>query len=248
MGIAYGALKLLFDQGKQERWQGKLLTLGRQDIAFTFDRLNKAAREHGYALAPCGPPVPSRKPEEAAKGNLGDDWFFRALGFSGLHAMDMSGYENADIIHDLNADAPPGRCVNAYDAVLDGGTLEHVFHLPNALSSVCRMVKIGGRILHINPMSNCADHGFYSFSPTLLVDFYSANRFKIEKIAYIRFDRDPCADEWTYTDYKAGAVDYLGPGIYYLVACVRRVPGSTWNRIPQQGYYVSNAWRASGGV
>lgn len=62
-----------------------------------------------------------------------------------------------------------------------GHRLEHVFHLANALSSVVRMAKTGGRIIHISPMSNCADHGFYSFSPALFVDYYSINRLAIQK-------------------------------------------------------------------
>ncbi len=244
MGIAYGALKFLFDEGKKERWHGKLLTLGKQDIAVTIDNLNRAALENSYVLGNPGKPLHSEKEADAIRGYLRDEWFFKALGFSSVRSMDMSGYEYADIIHDLNNPEPPPHCNEAYDLVLDGGTLEHVFHIPNALACVARMVRSGGRIIHISPMSNFADHGFYSFSPTLFVDYYSTNRFTIEKIVYIRFERDPCADPWFYYDYTGNSMANLEAGVYFMLACVRKLPNSTWDRLPQQGYYVRNGWRA----
>lgn len=33
--------------------------------------------------------------------------FFKAFGFSEVHAMDISSYEGADIVFDLNSSAPP---------------------------------------------------------------------------------------------------------------------------------------------
>ena len=62
--------------------------------------------------------------------------------------------------------------------VFDIGTLEHIFDVPTALKNITKMLKPGGRVILILPASNAIDHGFYSFSPTLLYDFFSSNGFE----------------------------------------------------------------------
>jgi hypothetical protein len=242
MGIAQGALKFMFEEGKKERWKGSVLTLGKQDIAFTLDILNQESLKHSYVLNPLGKKAQAPSSLSTDKHNLSDAIFFSLLGFSHVESMDKSAYEGADIIHDLNISEPPQNSKDKYDLVLDGGTLEHVFHIPNALSCISSMVKTGGRIIHISPMSNCADHGFYSFSPTLFVDYYSLNKFSIENIVYISFQQDPCMDEWSYFSYDKSPITDLGPGVYFLMACVRKLPNSTSGSVPQQGHYVNKAW------
>ena len=69
---------------------------------------------------------------------------------------------------------------NITRGLLDSGTLEHVFHLPNALKSVVELAKVGGRVMLLSPSSNHFDHGFYMFSPTLFYDYFSANGLRIE--------------------------------------------------------------------
>jgi hypothetical protein len=66
-----------------------------------------------------------------------------------------------------------------YDLVIDAGTTEHCFNVGQAIVNASGAVKIGGRILHTNPVS-MGNHAFYNFCPTLMVDFYQANGFKVE--------------------------------------------------------------------
>ena len=106
--------------------------------------------------------------------------FFEMFGFSSVHAVDISEYEGADIILDLNADLPEGM-KEKFDYVIDGGTLEHVFDAPRAISNMSQMVKKNGIIIHMVPLGGYVDHGFYSFSPGFFMDFYSANSFEISK-------------------------------------------------------------------
>ncbi|WP_052808099.1 hypothetical protein [Methyloterricola oryzae] len=234
MGIAYGALKFFFEEGRRDPWRGKVLTLGKQNIAFGSEGLQQASIQYSYALR-------SFSVGDVAS-ELSDRAFFHALGFSHIDSMDFSNYEGANIRHDLNDSNPPIDCYDAYDLVLDGGTMEHVFHLPNALQCIGKMVRVGGRIIHISPMSNCVDHGFYCFSPTLFVDYYSANCFEIERIMYCRFDKDPSVDPWSCFDYDKSAMGILDAGVYFLMACVRKTPDSTVDHIPIQGYYRTEVW------
>lgn len=107
--------------------------------------------------------------------------FFETLGAETPHSMDASGYEGADIIHNLNEVVPPSL-VDRFDCLVDGGTLEHIFDFPKALNSCLRMVRPGGHLIICNVANNHMGHGFYQFSPEL---FYSA--FRPENGCRIRF-------------------------------------------------------------
>ena len=56
--------------------------------------------------------------------------------------MDVSDYENADIIFNLNDDLP-NNLYEKFDVVYDGGVIEHVFDVGKALRSMCQMVSGG---------------------------------------------------------------------------------------------------------
>lgn len=104
--------------------------------------------------------------------------FFEMLGFSEVHALDASDYEGADIIHDLNKECNE-KYRNQFDVILDGGTLEHVFDIANAMRSLHCMLKKGGIIINLSPLAGYIDHGFYSISPTFFLDWYGANGYLI---------------------------------------------------------------------
>ena len=99
--------------------------------------------------------------------------YFSRLDFSTLQALDISDFEGADHIFDLNEDELPERLVSQFDAVFNGGTLEHVFHVPNALTSITRMLRPGGVVVHVLPCNGWVNHGFYQISPTLMFDYYT---------------------------------------------------------------------------
>lgn len=93
--------------------------------------------------------------------------FFDALGTTSLTVIDNSRVEAPDaFVHDLNLPIPEtlhGR----FDAVLDVGTLEHVFNYPVALANAMRMVHPGGHLILATVANNYTGHGLYQFSPEL---------------------------------------------------------------------------------
>ena len=96
--------------------------------------------------------------------------FLRELGASELVAIDASDYEGADLIADLNE---PLGVEERFDAVIDAGTLEHIFNVPCALANIIRATKTGGRIFLAVPANNLCGHGFYQFSPELMFRVFS---------------------------------------------------------------------------
>ena len=96
---------------------------------------------------------------------------WRRLGFGEIESMDLSDYEGAGILHNLN-DPIPAALEGEFDFIFDGGTMEHVFNVPVALMNVFRMLKPGGRFVSANGMNGWVGHGFYQFNPDLAWTFW----------------------------------------------------------------------------
>jgi hypothetical protein len=206
------------------------------------------AIEFGVELSNPGNVTLSAKADFAAKEYISDDCLLRSLGFSETKVVDFSDYESADYIFDLNSGEVPEHLVEAFDVIIDGGTIEHVFHIPNALSNIYRMLRQGGRIIHISPSSNHTDHGFYMLSPTLFWDFYTANKFEVNTFQVFRYTPRHYMDPWIISDYQPGCLDRvsfggLDDGMYGIICIVTKTKDSTGNVIPQQGSYVYSIWR-----
>lgn len=108
--------------------------------------------------------------------------FARALGATSVLSMDASPYEGADLVHDLNRPIPP-EWAEGYDALIDGGTLEHVFNFPVAISNCMKLVKTGGHLMLFTPANNYFGHGFYQFSPELFYRVLAPeNGFVVERM------------------------------------------------------------------
>ena len=80
-----------------------------------------------------------------------------------------------------------------FDFIVDGGTLEHVFNYPIAVSNVKLMLRPGGLFVGINPANNDLGHGLYQFGPDLFWRVSSREGgFDIEKMQLVPVaDADP---------------------------------------------------------
>lgn len=93
------------------------------------------------------------------------------LGFGRVETMDFSDYEGAQHLADLSK--PIAETYhNRFDFVLDGGTLEHVFDIPQAFRNVFAMLKPGGIFVSINGFTGWPGHGFYQFQPDLVWSYW----------------------------------------------------------------------------
>ncbi len=179
MGLPVDSTKFLLEARRAGVRFDETLTLGRQYMMVSPERMAALLREHG--LWP--PPEGETKFLEALRGTK---WRFdilaRALGAKNSSALDASSYENAQIIHDLNQPVPP-ELEERYDVVIDGGTLEHVFNFPVAIANCMKMVKTGGHLILLTPANNCFGHGFYQFSPELFFRVLSReNGFEVVRM------------------------------------------------------------------
>src|SRR3982751_3737187 len=100
MGIAKGSAKLLLKESLRKPFQGRVLTLGRQDVHFSYDTLEKIAEEFGVRLRDPGPISLAHNPEFAKSECISDESFFKSLGFSECAALDKSDFEADRYIFD----------------------------------------------------------------------------------------------------------------------------------------------------
>lgn len=123
--------------------------------------------------------------KEIAEVTFEDEYsepLFEILGANKVDSIDFSAYEKATIIHDLN-NPITAELKNKYTAVVDGGTIEHVFNFPVAIKNCMNMLKVGGHYIGISPANNQMGHGFYQFSPELYFRVFSEeNGFKMKKM------------------------------------------------------------------
>ncbi|MEO8358552.1 MAG: hypothetical protein ABI672_00860 [Vicinamibacteria bacterium] len=232
-------------------FSGRCLTLGQADMYFDKPALDRMAHAAGVALGPA-PATLSHRADFAQKGYISREAFFLSLGFSEVVSLDKSRFEGAEIEFDLNSPSLPPELQGAFDCVVDHGTLEHVFHLPNCLANIGGMLKPSGRMIHSSPSHNYFDHGFYMFSPTLFADFYAVNEWTIHSIQVyqIRPERQEIEAPF-FADYEPGIFATQSAGgmdgkAYGTVCVVQKAVTSTVHKIPDQSYYSKMPqWRAS---
>ncbi|MCP9845223.1 hypothetical protein KBY77_16105 [Synechococcus sp. Cruz-7E5] len=183
---------------------------------------------------------------------IADDLLTRLLEIEELLSIDASGYEGASLVHDLNQPVPESLW-GQFDAVIDGGTLEHVFNFPTAIVSCMRMLKIGGRFYSLTPANNHCGHGFYQFSPELFFRlFHGANGFDLETLLLVEhpypgIELSTRRGVWTVKDpavaQSRGGLVNRHP-VYLFVQAVKRQNVEPLALVPQQSDYKV-AWNAS---
>lgn len=175
--------------------------------------------------------------EDLAQVKTSNDFFY-LLGAEKVSAMDISDYEGAAILHDLNQPISD-ELKEKFTFVLDGGTLEHIFNFPNALSNAMKMVTVGGHLVIITGGNNFLGHGFYQFSPEL---FYRAlseeNGFAVNRLvaAEVGGNWYEAADP----QQIKGRVELINDKpVYLMVLAEKRANKPLFVNVPQQSDYAA---------
>lgn len=246
MAIAPINAPFLFFEGKRAPFSGRVLQLGRQAIFFNREELALAARLCDFTLSPTDPLPLMPFQFGARKQALSDIELFKSIGFNEVDSLDFNDIEGNSIVFDLNSEETPPELTEAFDVIHNGGTMEHVFHVPNCLNNIHRMLKPSGRVIHLTPASNFLEHGFYSFSPCFFVDYYTKNGYDIASLKLLKYDLNKSEFEAQYLDLfpsrpqmlKALArIGGLDGSAYQLAVVAQKKPNSTCGVVPIQGHY-----------
>jgi hypothetical protein len=219
----------------------RTLTIGRQQTFVGARTLRAAMREGGIC-------VDRREALHILMEGSGYcEALLRRLGARTTDSLDASDYEDATIISDLNKESP--RELRArYSAVIDVGSLEHVFNFPVALAGCLDTVAVGGHYLAVTPVNNYAGHGFYQFSPELFFRVLSEqNGFALRCMLWR--SEHPCARWYEVADpvRVRQRVERIGAVPSQLYIAARRIDrGPVLVEAPQQSDYAA-VWGATDG-
>jgi SAM-dependent methyltransferase len=172
MGLIYTHAAMLAKARLEGACFDNTLTLGHLWSYLTEPQFAELARRCGREDT-----VPAGVPDQYA-----DRFIQSVLGARRVSSLDYSDFEHCDIVHDMNQPVP-ADLHEQFDAIIDGGSIEHIFHFPTAIANCMKMVKPGGSIFIFTAANNCLGHGFYQFSPELFFRVFDAsNGFGIRDI------------------------------------------------------------------
>lgn len=180
MGLTFHDARRLFEARCAGTSFENTLTLGRLKL-FLHPAELKALRTL-YAKQFPG----KAKPLEGYNfGEYSDKFWAEFLNAKHVETMDYSNYEEVSFTHDMNLPVPE-HLHNKFDAVVDAGSLEHIFNFPTAVSNLMLMAKPGGKVFITTVANNLCGHGFYQFSPELMYRIFSAeNGFETPSVVLI---------------------------------------------------------------
>jgi len=166
---------------------------------------------------------------------------FEILGAEKTDSLDYSNYEKATIIHDLNFPVDD-FLKDRFTAIVDGGTIEHVFNFPVAIKNCMEMLEEGGHYIGITPANNTMGHGFYQFSPELYYRVFSEeNGFETLKIVLCaEKEKDVFSDWYEVVDPQKAQrrVLFTNDSPSYLMVIARKTKKKKiFEHTPQQSDY-----------
>jgi SAM-dependent methyltransferase len=168
MGIDYAAAKKLIQLAPDLAGECPVLMLGRQRVRVK-DRL-KAALDR--ILAAAGFDLSF---DDLTQSDGYGERFFEALGLGPVTSMDMTDFEGATVLHDLN-EPVCAELLNRFGLIYDGGTTEHVFDVATCMSNIAQMLRSGGVFASCVPANGWFAHGFYQFGPELVYGYWKHGR------------------------------------------------------------------------
>jgi SAM-dependent methyltransferase len=166
MGIDVTALQLLRWASSKSHGLSVTATIGRQSVAIPANELKNQVT----------------LPADYQYSQYCEELLISVLGAKRVDSFDYSDFEGCTYVADMNKQlSPPCQ----YDTIIDSGTLEHIYNVPQALQNLSLLCAPGGQILHILPANNQCGHGFWQFSPELFFSLYSTKNGYSETQVFI---------------------------------------------------------------
>lgn len=170
MGVNYNVAKYMKRCADRGVDYSKLVTCGHQELYISDKKKKELEKEI-----------------ELFRGSLQEkysDGMFRKLGAKRIDVIDISDYEGANIIHDMNTPVSE-KYYNQFTCFFDGGATEHIFNFPIAIANIMKMLTLGGYYIGVVPSDHVNGHGFYQFGPMLYIQlFCEQNGFELIEMGF----------------------------------------------------------------
>ena len=253
MGLVSGLAERLLRKKNIYKFNGNLITLGAQSILLTPYNLKKIINQEKIKIKPSL--INKLDVLEKTKKFISRNEFFKLCGAESIKSLDVSGYQNADILFDLNDDILPKNLQETADFIFDGSTIEHIFNIKNVLLNLNKILKKNGFIFHLSPLEGLSHDGFYQFGTCFFPETYQNNRYKIVSHEVFVFDYENKIfnDEFFYKEGKNWFFSDLKEGIEFSrkhnlpaqhLFLAQKQSNDLSFEIPYQGRYFNNSkWK-----
>ena len=211
------------------------LTLGRQGIHLPYDIFQKLSGIFGFNFT-------TNEYDQYCEKIL------RSTGFHTIDSLDNSSFENATVIHDMNK---PIKISAKYGLVFDGGTIEHIFNMPQLFENIINLLEVGGIFCSVTVNNNFSGHGFYQFSPELFFRVFRPKYgMKLHKV-YLALVNTPF-EEWKEINFEGENkyrfdFKFEGNDQVYIITFAEKISNDRTSLIlepPQQFSYEEVDWRS----
>ena len=263
MGMPKQVIKLLKQENSHKKFIGDALFCGRQSVLadqrIMSDIYSDTPNLLDSILEKWRDPKNQDKSTRHGAGLIRDDVFIQTAFNLTYNCMDISDYEGANVIFDLNYPIP-SEMHSKYDLVFTGGCLDNVFNPVSLLMNSTNLLKDGGRVVHYETFSGVMG-SYLGFSPEWFYSYYAINNFSDCKV-YVchqteagisRFNYDtnlfsyhPSFTRNPNPDYFKSAM--ASAGILYVMVIAEKGENSTSNIMPSQIQYLNSNtvdWRVA---
>lgn len=173
MGIDFALVRFFDHCAELTPIDGPMLALGSLTLRESEPEIEAFARKHSY----------DRLLREKDVASLMQERY----GIARYVSCDINGL--ADIELDFSKELPAAHR-GAYASILNGGTLEHILDIQQALENIHDATRKGGLMLHTTPVT-WFDHGYFNINPALFHMLAAANGYETVAEGYYF-----CAGSW----------------------------------------------------
>jgi hypothetical protein len=243
MGITPLFADMLICEHKHRPLPRVVHLMGRQTIHFSHEVALQLMQARGVEPHDVTPELDTSTAGAQSDSSdfITDETFFKMLGVEEVRAIDVSNYEGADIIVNLNEPIEE-KYENLCEFIYGGSVLDNIFNPVEYIRNVSRMLRIGGRLLeHNNFTMNY--HPYVILPAYWYLDFFVINRFKDVKI-YIA---DNCnvyfVSQNEYQKFFSNFGNPTGDDTNVIVLAEKGANAST-DKIPNQDQYrPASEWK-----
>lgn len=184
MGINKQSLSLMLHEHKYKPITGEYLSLGKQTVTLPREVVRSLFVSNSLEVEPLDAVYADEANIDTVTRHGSNYILDHSLisAFSDCHynCLDVSDYEGADIIHDMNT--PIGeQHYGKYDFIYNGSCMDNIFDPVSFIKNTSRMLAPNGRVMHIECATALAG-AYLSFSPEWFFSYYAANGFKDCKV------------------------------------------------------------------
>lgn len=177
MGINALSAAMILHEHKYKPIGGTVLTIGRQSVGMTGEQMDRLLEFHGVPKT-----VGATYDTDAvtmgvnrSRPYITQDSFFSAFCDAEVKALDVSAYERADIVCDLQG-ILPWTYHDYADFIYNGSCLDNIFDPAAAIRNMSLLLKPNGRIYHFE-QGNSHPTAYLKFSADWFMDYYGLNNF-----------------------------------------------------------------------